>query len=319
MGPDPNSRSRAMELMGRLLRPDGDGFEGLLAEYPLAFDALGPGEVVSVEEDGEVRAACAILRRDFAFGEERAPLGLIGSVVTHPEHRKRGWMSRLMDRAESRLVEQGCEHALLWAEDPAVYRSRGYRAFGWEVLHIVDPEAVAADGGRAKVHGAARNRPLRDGDVGEIHALYGGHPERCLRSESETRALLRAPKMTSMVRADGDRVLAYALVGRGEDLVGVVHEWGGSPEDVWALILSMSERRRRNGDRAPLVVMSAPGESSWHALAERKGCSRRDGSLGMAKPLGPASLDPASLGAYRSEGDGFPGEPVPFAWGLDSI
>lgn len=314
--PESDSRSRAMDLMGRLLRPGGAGGGDLCAEYPLAFATVGPGEVVSLEENGETRAACAILRREFAYGDGRVPLGLIGSVVTHPDHRKQGWMSRLLDRAEARLSEQGCEHALLWAEEPAVYRSRGYRSFGWEVLHIVNPvrEPIDRGGPGPRDPGGPRNRPMLPTDVAAIHALYGRHPERCLRSEEETRALLGAPKMTSMVRTDGERVLAYALVGRGEDLVGVVHEWGGEPEDVWALVRSMAQKQRQRGNETPLVVISAPGAKDWHAFIEQKGCPRRDGNLGMAKPLGDRSL-----GGYRSEGDAFPEDPVPFAWGLDSI
>ncbi|HVS18757.1 MAG TPA: GNAT family N-acetyltransferase, partial [Planctomycetota bacterium] len=130
--------AQARALMERVLR----GGASLAEEYPLVFGARAAGELESLEDEGEVRAACALLVRDLVCGHERLRAGLIGSVCTHEAHRRRGLGRRLLERAETRLAELGCTLAVLWADEPGWYERQGWRSAGCELLFQLDAVAL---------------------------------------------------------------------------------------------------------------------------------------------------------------------------------
>ncbi len=271
-------REQAAALMASLL-PAG---RRLVDEYPLAFDERFRGEIVTLEEQGAVRSACAILPREFVCGARRLQIGLIGSVVTEPAFRGRKLMTRLLDQAEARLAALGCSLALLWADESAVYASRGYLPFGHEIDFWADAALCAA------LPPCPLARPATLRDSARIHALYAAHSLRVERTLDETRALLGCPDMDCLVlpRSQASPELdAYACVGRGHDLANVVHEWGGAPDAVLWLVRAHQARRLASGLEPELVVM-APGESTHlHTLFDSLGARRFDGILGLAKPL----------------------------------
>ena len=268
----------ARALMQRVL----GGGDDLARESPLAFDERFEGEIVALEEAGAVRSACAILPRDFVCGGATVRIGLIGSVATDPAWRRRGLMTRLLDLAEARLAERGCALALLWAEEPAVYASRGYVPIGHEVDYWADPPLFAG------LPASARVRPAEAADAASIHALYENHAQRVCRTGAETRALLACPAMDVLVLCDAAGApRAYACAGRGRDLANVVHEWSGAPDDVLALVGAHQRARLARGLEPDLVLMAPSEAAPLHALLGALGARRFDGILGLAKPLDP--------------------------------
>ena len=224
----------ARALMERVLR-DGASLAG---EYPLLFGERAAGELLAVEEQREVRAACGLLVRELVCGRERLRVGLIGSVCTHPEHRGRGLGRRLLGRAEARLAELGCTLVWLWADDAGFYERLGWRRAGCEVVFALDAlalEQVARDG-------AARLRAAAPDDFAALHRLYEAHATRVDRTLGESRALLSGPGIATLVLERGRDVVAYACLGRGADLAGCVHEWAGAPDDVLRLVREHAAR-----------------------------------------------------------------------------
>lgn len=272
----------ARALMARLL-PAG---ERLSTECPLAFDERFGGELVTVAESGHVRSACAIVPREFVCHDKRVRIGLIGSVVTDPEFRRRGLMAQLLSDAEQRLRSQGCSIALLWADDPAVYSSQGFVPFGHEVDYLVDARLCAL------LPQLGQIRPAVAEDAHAIHELYGEHGLRVERSLDETRALLACPDMHVLVlpAAGGRELAGYACVGRGHDLTNVVHEWGGSADAVLVLIRAHQDLRVARGHEPELVLMTSAERTALHNVLESLGARRFDGILGLAKPLDPSWL-----------------------------
>ena len=267
---------RALALLARVL----PGGSTLRDEYPLAFDPRFGGRVVALEEEGTVRSACVVLPRDFVCGSVTVRIGLIGSVATDPSWRGRGCMTRLLDRAEHELAGEGCALALLWANEPAVYASRGYAPFGHEVDYL------AAEPMLTRLPALSGIRDATADDVEGIHALYGRHSERVDRSIDETRALLSCPDMDVLVApAVNGRPIAYACVGRGHDLENVVHEWSGDDDTLLALLRAHQERRVAKGLPGELVLMTPPTASGLHEVLDSIGAQRFDGILGLAKPL----------------------------------
>ncbi len=277
----------ATDLMRSVLRPSGE----LASEYPLVFSDRGSGQLLSLREGGRIVSTCAVLERQLIYPGGETKVGFIGSVVTHPEARSRGYATKILECAEDNLREAGCEHALLWADDPVFYGRRGYTLEGHEVDFLIDKGARAVPVSDLDV------RPIGLGESEAVHALYTKHAARVARSSAETAMLLRCPRMIVLVAERDGEVISYLCFGRGADLEGVAHEWGGEVEGVMACVAKLL------ADQDAVFVMT-PGDPG--ALGDRLdaiGAMRAYGRLGMSKPL---------------QGNGGLPEGA-FIWGLDSI
>lgn len=273
-----STRLRARALMERVLR-DGAPLDG---EYPLCFRDGFPGDVVTVEEAGEVRSACAVLVRELCAGPETVRVGLIGSVSTDPGWRGRGLATRVLERAEARLREEGCTLALLWADEAAFYLRRGFLEAGAELIWALE------EGERLPWAAGAVVRAAAPDDFGALHRLYELHRSRTQRTADETRALLSGPGIATLVLERGQDIAAYACLGRGQDLARCVHEWSGAPDDVLALGREHARRLAQRGDAGPVFLMAPPSATSMRARLEALGARGVCGILGLAKLLDPA-------------------------------
>ncbi|MFT5291478.1 MAG: GNAT superfamily N-acetyltransferase [Planctomycetota bacterium] len=271
--------ARALELIQEVHGGDAP----LAPEYPLIFGEGYRGTTIGVGEEGEMRAACALIVRDLAIPSKNGGtilrVGLIGSVSTGQAWRGQGLGTRLVVEAEARLQQEGCTAVFLWANDPEFYLQRGYAPAGQE-QDVVVPAVVAH-----RLPEPSGVRVMSRADVPAVHRLYLQHKARVMRTLEETAILTRCPKMDALVRERDGEVVAYALRGRGRDLVEVVHEWGGACDDVLALLRAHLERRYDNSTPGALILMSPPSEIELLDRLTAVGCECTTGILGLGKIL----------------------------------
>ncbi|MEZ6014540.1 MAG: GNAT family N-acetyltransferase [Planctomycetota bacterium] len=275
--------NEAIRLMETVLR---DG-RPIAREYPLVFQDGFPGRVIvkTVPRTGaepEVVAGCAILPRRLVTPSASFDVGLVGSVATAAPHRGRGFGKDVLATAEAALTQTGAVCSMLWADDAGWYREQGWIPVGTEyvfVLHrglellMPDPDHV---------------REATPSDFAAIHALYTTQPTRVDRAVAESCALLAGPGIRTLVAEREGDVVAYAALGRGEDLRNVVHEWAGPIEDVLALVRAHLEACPSDGDG--VYVMVPPGGRDIAAFFDFTRTPGAQGILCMAKL---ASLDAA--------------------------
>ena len=273
----------------------------LAAEYPLVFDERFDGETIELVEGGEVRAACAIVAREFRIGARIVRGGLIGSVATDPAWRRRGLATRCLSRAEDALLARGCTFALLWADDAGFYLERGYAPFGSECDFMLVSELAH------ELPEPSGVRELRAGDEPFLHRLHARHPEGVERTPEETRALLGVPGMLTLVRerpgapSHPPLPVAYACLGRGRDLTDAIHEWGGETEDVLALLRAHLERRFPSREPGALFLMAPPSAGDLGYRLLKLGAVSKRGILGLGKLLDPRAASDLA-GAVLGEG-----------------
>ena len=263
--------------MERCLRPGRT--PSLVAEFPLIFEERFSGRVVALEAKGDVRATCALLVRDLLVHGSKLRVGLIGSVATESHWRGQGLASRVLDEAEAALTREGCVAALLWADDPKVYATRGYRPIGWEVdfvLPVANLASVESDGAL---------RALAADDTAAVHRLYSLHATRVDRSPEETAALLKCPGMTTLVLQRERDIVAYACLGRGADFANTVHEWGGAQDDVLALAAEHARRAQREGYEGLIALIAPPAATRLRERMISLGAEVAEGVLAVAKLL----------------------------------
>lgn len=285
------AKARALALMDPILRPG----SAVAPEFPLVFGPDARGWVVVSETEGEDASACAGVVRELVAGPERFACAFFGSVVTAEAHRGRGLARHTLEAAEDRAREEGAALAFLWADDAEVYASMGWRPAGTEYDYRLD------DNQRTFLPDAEGVRAARPEDAEAIHALYCRHEQRVARTLAEQRQLLAVPGVTTLVREVEGQVKAYGCVGRGADLQGVLHEWGGDGVEVLHVLAGHLDLRDDEGLDEDLFLMLPSGATGLLEYLSLTRCPGARGVLGLAKVL---CLDAATelLGRHLPSG-----------------
>ena len=279
--------TRALSLMEEVMRDGG----ALAPDYPLIFGRDQAGRVAVAEEEGEIVSSCAILERELVCGSPRPRVGLIGSVSTSARHRGRGLATAVLERAEQELLSDGCLLALLWAEDPTFYEKREYQDVGAEIDFVLAPELAP------HLPATRGVRPARESDFTTMHRCYANHQRRAERSAAESRALFATPGSQIVVHERNGRVDAYACLGCGLDLNGVIHEWAGDRDGVLSCVRAFLEERGGSPTDTPLYLMAPmPAGGVGDRLGEL-GVPSAPGILGMAKLLDERAATDLIVGA----------------------
>jgi len=79
-----------------------------------------------LEADGEILSHVGTYPIHLALGPAGLTVGGVGNVATHPDHRNRGYMARLMEASVGRMRDRGWSLSALWGD-----RQR-YGHFGYE-------------------------------------------------------------------------------------------------------------------------------------------------------------------------------------------
>jgi len=83
----------------------------------------------------------AVYRRQVKMGDEVLEIGMIGAVAVAPDHRRRGHCRRLLLRAHDYLRARSIPFSILFAFEPFVYLSSGYRPMQNET-HFLDADGA---------------------------------------------------------------------------------------------------------------------------------------------------------------------------------
>jgi hypothetical protein len=144
---------------------------------------------------------------------------------------------------------------------------------------------------------------LRFSDEGKvsaeaIHRLYATHTTGTVRTAEEIRKFLNIPqtKVYTAWEADGT-LAAYAIEGKGADLGGYIHEWGGGVSKLLALLSWVKSRRT-----TPLTLITPAHSRNLISQLQAKNVITNQGFLGMLKILHFDQLAGKIKRAFRAEG-----------------
>jgi predicted acetyltransferase len=86
-----------------------------------------PDCILIAREARHVVGHLAVYRRQVKMGDEVLKIGMIGAVAAAPDHRRRGHCRLLLRRAHDYLRARSIPFSILFAFEPRVYLSSGYR------------------------------------------------------------------------------------------------------------------------------------------------------------------------------------------------
>ena len=297
---DDSDFDRSLSFFQELLRPENRW--SLAEEYPLAFDRSHASQLFLKEIDGELLAGLATLERRIEIAQgQRAKALFVGSVVTHPKARMKGYQRELFHAVEEYAEKLEFDFIVLWSSQIQFYERLGFRLGGLQATWGSAHSQQLSDSQKEVRVGSTQDVPLTE----ELYLSFKRKPFRVERSFEDMQRLWMIPHMTVACTAE-----AYALVGKGEDFHHICHEWAGPSEDV----LNCFDALRKNdgGLRilSPGIVHSEEEHQVVRSL-EKASFEPRLEYLGLFYSINPAfklsGLDPQKLD--------YPF----FIWGLDSI
>jgi GNAT superfamily N-acetyltransferase len=224
----PHEHPSAIRLLNYILRPDGP--PSLLEEYPLVLGMDNIENMRVMVKDSEVISHAAVYFSTLVSGNMAFKVGGIGSVATHPSYRGQGLASMVIKDCIRIMEEAGCHLSVLWTQRHDFYRNLGYETAGSEYLFKVSS---------ADLRHISCGCEIVQYSPPHLHAIMELHNQETLRTErtkTEWEAYFGIPKSGKLLALRGDRVTAYAVMGKGEDLKRCVLDWGGDLEDLLCLI-----------------------------------------------------------------------------------
>lgn len=153
---------------------------------------------------------------------------LVGAVAIDPKYRGKGFASDLVTVARDWAFQNGASQVFLWGSEHTLYERLGFKLAGLQV--------------RVSLAGLDLGVPAPYYGTGWTPSLYGVLGRR-------TGGIELTPSDLSWVEAHKNvkwfwlgashSPTAYLALGKGIDLQGIVHEWGGEPEALRSLLAAV--------------------------------------------------------------------------------
>ncbi len=266
-----------VQFLNQNLRPQTDW--SIQAEYPVALSSANLGNIRIIKDADQVLSH-AVMRPLIV----KSPAGLfkvagIGSVVTSSNHRNQGLSKTILDACLKAAREHGCDFAILWTDLYDFYRKLGFELAGSEVSIVLEKE-LKVDTQGLKI--------LETSQVAAdaILRLFQMHSVTSLRTLSEIQQYLRIPNTRVYTAWDAQGIMkAFAVEGKGADLKGYIHEWGGS---VSALMSLFAHIRRAQGH--PITIILPTHAQNMIRALKTQTVTVSEGFLGMIKILNAPNL-----------------------------
>ncbi|MCB0422408.1 MAG: GNAT family N-acetyltransferase [Bdellovibrionales bacterium] len=280
--PKPPSREKldqVIEFLDQQLRPTATW--SIKDEYPLVFSEANRGNIRFVEDEQNNEILSHAVSK---YLITKTPIGIfkvaaIGSVVTNPMYRNKGYSREVLASSLEAAKKHGCDFAILWTDLYDFYRKIGFELAGSEVsLTLNDnfhpPTPLMRIECTSKVSAES------------LLSLYNNHRVGTIRNIHDMSAYLKIPNMKVYTAWDANnKLLAYAVEGKGADLSGYIHEWGGGVTELMALFKHIQTSQRRN------ITVISPGHSE-NLIRQCKdaGAFVNNGYLGMIQLLDTRNL-----------------------------
>ncbi len=279
-GPRPpfeSEYSKVVEFVSNSLRPHQNW--SISDEYPTAFNLANLNNIRVMFHEKEVVSHALIKPLVIKTPLILLKVAGIGSVVTATSHRQQGLSRQIIDDCLKSAENQGCDIALLWTEIPDFYRKFQFELAGTENHSLIDRELPTS---RKDLKFLTSSQIAPEA----IYNLYQKHQITTLRSIDEVKRFLKIPNSNIHTAWDANhRLAAYAVEGKGSDLKGYIHEWGGNLPELFALLNYVRTSTQSN----PRLITPAHSRNLNRQL-KSCGITHQENFLGMIKILRPDLL-----------------------------
>jgi len=158
----------------------------------------------------------------------------VGSVVTAEEHRNQGLSQSILNDCLKSATDQGCDIALLWTDLYDFYRKLGFELAGSEVSLVIDRPLTVDEKTSPSKFKIIEGTKV---DPQALLRLYNQHTVGSMRTADDFAQYLKIPnsRLYTAWNPETSKMEGYIVEGKGADLQGYVHEWGGGVDALVAL------------------------------------------------------------------------------------
>lgn len=280
---------RVLEFLDKYLRKENSW--SIAAEYPTALTPANMHNIKIISDQNEVLAHAVLKPLIIKTPHIIFKAGAIGSVVTADSHQGNGYSSTIIQDCLKSATEQACDIAILWTDIFDFYRKFGFELAGSEVSFVIENE-FEAPMDNLRFSNTMRVAP------DAIHRLYSQHSVGSVRTSEDIRKFLNIPQTTVYTAWEANgQLAAYAIEGKGIDLGGYIHEWGGASSKLMALFSYI-----RTQKQAPYTIICPKHSQNLIRQLSQIAPTRNYGFLGMIKITNFDGLATKIKRAFRSEG-----------------
>jgi N-acetylglutamate synthase-like GNAT family acetyltransferase len=250
-------------------------------EYPLAFDPQNSHNIrILRDEDGIVSHAVlkpTIMKTPYAVFN----VCMIGSVITDPRLRNQGLSTQVVEDCIDQAIAMKSDVVVLWTDLFDFYKKFGFELAGTEVSLIINktfkPEKRRND---IKIMESPKVDPQA------LLRLYNLHSITSQRTVNDIKKYLQIPNSRVFTAWNKKgQMEAYAIEGKGVDLQGYIHEWGGNTSALVEIFCHVQSHQNRE-----IVVITPPQCKNLIRQCTDAGASSFEGILAMVKILDKAGL-----------------------------
>lgn len=244
------------------------------AEYPQVFHPTNRNNLRIISEQDQVLAHAAIkyilIKNQLGVFKVAA----IGSVVTDPDHRNQGLSQKILESCLLAAEKETADFAILWTDLFDYYRKFGFELAGTEISIVIDviPQTAPAPFRFIKSNKISPDAILR---------LYSQHTCGTVRTAEDIRKFLQIPNSHVYTAwSTQNELLAYAVEGKGADLRGYLHEWGGGVSNLLPLLAHI---RQDLGE--PITIITPLQSQNLIRHLQQWDVICNQGYLGMIRPV----------------------------------
>lgn len=260
-------------------------------EYPTTFSTNNLRNLHIICDNDKVLSHAAMRYLIVKSPQAIFKVAAIGSVVTSSEHRKQGLSRKILLQCISSAAQESSDIAVLWTNLFDFYRKLDFELAGQEVGILIDSE-FECDSSDLK---------FREGSnisAESLLRIYTKHSVNSVRTLEEIRQYLKIPNSRVYTAWNRQGLMqAYAVEGKGADLKGYIHEWGGGVSHLMALFSHIRREQKKN-----ITVISPSHSTHLIQRFEKLGFSVHRGFLGMIRILNPKSVSDKVTRHARSLG-----------------
>lgn len=275
--PRDDEKSDLIQFLSHQLRPNAPW--NIADEYPLAITTSNFHNIRFIRDGHQILSAAVM--KPFILKTRMGLMRMtaIGSVVTDPSQRGQGLSHRILEECIQVATQSGSDLAILWTNLYDFYRKLGFELAGQEVsLHL--PQKLPVTASELRFEKTNRVSPQ------SLLRLYSNHTCGVVRTAEDIRKYLNIPNSHLYTAWGTDNQLkAFLVEGKGVDLQGYIHEWGG---DVDSLISLISFAQTQSDQT--LTLLSPAHAINLISRLESLGAQRFDGILGMIRILNPSQF-----------------------------
>lgn len=278
-----------LDFLNQKLRQDAGW--SIAAEYPTALNRNNMHNMRIIADEGKVLSHAVLKPLIIKSPHVIFKVGAIGSVVTREEYQGQGLSTQILSDCLKIASDQSCDIAILWTDLFDFYRRVGFELAGREISFVIEDEFQVPS---QNLRFSTDSRVSPDA----IYRLYSAHSVNSVRTIEETKKFLHIPqtKVYTAWEPNG-QLAAYAIEGKGIDLGGYLHEWGGSVSKLLALF---SFIRAQKGQ--PVTVICPHHAQNLIQQLQNLPVTVNQGFLGMIKLVNFDQLAAKIKRAFRAEG-----------------